>query len=109
MQPEISFSTPQKPLAVNWTVTTCCNYNCLYCFARFPELNGRNPLPLKDMLRIPQLLSEAGCTKLTFVGGEPLLCPILPRLLEVSHDLGLTTMIVTNGMLLDLSFLQKNQ
>lgn len=60
------------------------------------------------MVQIPQLLADAGCEKLTFVGGEPLLCPILPTLLEVTQDLGLTTMIVTNGTLLDLSFLQQN-
>ena len=60
------------------------------------------------MLKIPQLLADAGCEKLTFVGGEPLLCPILPPLLEASKNHGLTTMIVTNGTLLDLEFLQQN-
>jgi len=60
------------------------------------------------MLQIPRLLADAGCEKLTFVGGEPLLCPILPSLLEVSRDHGLTTMIVTNGSLLTQRFLQKN-
>ena len=60
------------------------------------------------MLRIPSLLADAGCEKLTFVGGEPLLCPILPSLLETSKDLDLTTMLVTNGSLLTLSFLQQN-
>ena len=60
------------------------------------------------MLQIPALLADSGCEKLTFVGGEPLLCPILPSLLKTSKELGLTTMIVTNGSLLTSSFLQQN-
>jgi len=60
------------------------------------------------MLQIPQLLADAGCEKLTFVGGEPLLCPMLASLLKTSKDCDLTTMIVTNGSMLNLSFLQQN-
>ena len=60
------------------------------------------------MLQIPTLLADAGCEKLTFVGGEPLLCSILPSLLKTSKELALTTMIVTNGSLLTLGFLQQN-
>ena len=108
MSHESTMSPHQKPEVVNWTITPQCNYHCQYCFARFPELAARKPLPNKLMLRIPQLLAEAGCEKLTFVGGEPFLCSILPKLLEVSHDLGLTTMIVTNGTLLDINFLKRN-
>ncbi len=108
MQHELSYSSPRKPISVNWTITSQCNYQCRYCFARFPELKGRAPLSRSDMLQIPRLLADAGCEKLTFVGGEPLLCPILPSLLEVSRDHGLTTMIVTNGSLLTQRFLQKN-
>ena len=99
----------QIPICVNWTITTQCNYHCKYCFARFPELAHRTPLSFNDMLRIPSLLADAGCEKLTFVGGEPLLCPHLRSLLQASHDLGLTTMIVTNGSLLTDEFLQQNQ
>jgi radical S-adenosyl methionine domain-containing protein 2 len=101
---ELGHTSSLRPISVNWTITTSCNYRCKFCFARFPELTGRDPLPHREMLQIPQLLAEAGCEKLTFVGGEPLLCPILPSLLEVSHDLGLTTMIVTNGSLLTHGF-----
>ena len=101
-------TSSQIPICVNWTVTTQCNYGCKYCFARFPELTGKDPLSSGEMLQIPALLSDAGCEKLTFVGGEPLLCPILPSLLKTSKDVGLTTMIVTNGSLLTLGFLQQN-
>ena len=98
----------RTPLSVNWTVTTNCNYNCRYCFARFPEISGRTSLTSQEMCKIPFLLSEAGCKKITFVGGEPLLSPILPSLLRSSHELGLTTMIVTNGSFLTSVFLEEN-
>lgn len=55
------------------------------------------------------MLYDAGCKKLTFVGGEPLLCPSLPKLLTESKSVGLTTMIVTNGSLLSHRFIQNNQ
>jgi len=54
------------------------------------------------------MLAEAGCKKLTFVGGEPTLNPYLPTLLRIAKDASLTTMIVTNGTTLD-SFLEHNK
>ena len=57
---------------------------------------------------IPSMLHDEGCKKLTFVGGEPLLCPSLPKLLKESKSVGLTTMIVTNGSLLTDRFIAEN-
>ncbi len=94
------------PVAVNWTVTTHCNYHCKYCFARFPELQGRSPLSFGEMKVIPPLLAEAGCEKITFVGGEPLLYPRLQELIRLSHDCGMTTMLGSNGSLLTPDFLK---
>jgi len=101
-----SDDNPAKPCAINWTISTRCNYSCKYCFARFPELKGRQPLPFPTIKKIPGMLAEAGCEKLTFVGGEPTLFPHLPELLRKSHDVGLTTMLVTNGTYLSPNFLQ---
>lgn len=97
---------PDKPVAVNWTITTECNYGCQYCFARFPELTTTPDI--NRMRLIPALLRDAGCEKLTFVGGEPTLCPYLPELLRISKSCGLTTMVVTNGTTLLDGFLDDN-
>ncbi len=96
-----------KPISVNFTVTTRCNYNCKYCFAQFPELADIPPPTFEEMKITIAFLVEAGCEKLTFVGGEPLLCPQLPNLLALAHNLGVTTMIVTNGTLLTRKFLRE--
>lgn len=101
--------TRQSPLCINWTITSNCNYSCKYCFARFPELRNIPGLSLKDQLKIPALLHGAGCEKITFVGGEPLLSPSLPALLKESKDVGMTTMIVTNGSLLTNQFIRQNK
>lgn len=45
-------------------------------------------------------LADAGMEKITFVGGEPLLCPYLGEYLECAKDLGCLTMIVSNGSLI---------
>lgn len=55
---------------------------------------------------ILKMLADAGATKITFVGGEPTLCPYLGELLEAAKDVGLTTCIVSNGTGLTEKFLQ---
>ena len=56
---------------------------------------------------VPEMLAEAGADKITFVGGEPTLCPYLGDLLQVSKDVGLTTCIVSNASGLTESFLDE--
>lgn len=107
-QNTLSESNKQNlPLAVNWHFWPRCNYGCNFCFARFEEIKLSDRLAKDEALLIPKLLSEAGADKLTFVGGEPTLCPYLGDLLEVSKDAGLTTCIVSNGTGLTEEFLNK--
>ena len=54
---------------------------------------------------MPKMLADAGATKITFVGGEPTLCPYLGELLEAAKHAGLTTCIVSNGTGLTEEFL----
>lgn len=81
-----------------------CNLRCTFCFATFnddPSLRAvRSGLSESDARRIIESLRHAGVEKLTFVGGEPTLCPYLPSLLRLARELGLVTALVTNGRLL---------
>jgi radical S-adenosyl methionine domain-containing protein 2 len=86
------------PLSVNWHITKKCNYNCKFCFAKFNDVNGM--LSLDKAIKIPRILSELGCKKINFAGGEPLLYPYLDTLIKESYDCGLKTSIVTNGFYL---------
>ena len=53
------------------------------------------------------MLADAGADKITFVGGEPTLCPYLGDLLAASKDVGLTTCIVSNATGLTEKFLDE--
>ncbi len=98
----------QIPPAVNWHFWPRCNYGCEFCFATFEDIPLSERLAKSDALLIPQLLADAGAEKITFVGGEPTLCPYLDELLEAARKAGLTTCIVTNGTGITREFLQMN-
>ena len=96
------------PPAVNWHFWPWCNYGCTFCFAQFDDLPKIDRLHKEIALRVPRQLAMAGAKKITFVGGEPTMCPYLPALLKASKDVGLTTCIVSNGTGLDEIFLAEN-
>jgi radical S-adenosyl methionine domain-containing protein 2 len=81
-------------LAVNFHVWKPCNYKCKFCFAVFDDVPGR--LTRDQAVRVVELLAPH-CGKITFVGGEPTLCPFLGDLIEAAHGAGLTTCVVSNG------------
>ncbi|MCH8823439.1 MAG: radical SAM protein [Planctomycetes bacterium] len=89
------------PPAVNFHLWKTCNLNCLFCYATFndtPELRKvRGGIKEADAFRIIELLRDEGVEKLTFVGGEPTLCPYLSALLRRSRELGFVNTLVTNG------------
>lgn len=81
--------------AVNFHLWKFCNYKCRFCFARFEDVPGQ--VRRTAALRIVEELASFGCDKLTFVGGEPTLCPFLGELIERAAALGITTSVVSNG------------
>ena len=95
------------PPAVNWHFWPWCNYGCKFCFARFEDIPRADRLPKEIALTVPEMLAESGADKITFVGGEPTLCPFLGDLLQVSKDVGLTTCIVSNASGLTEEFLDE--
>lgn len=95
------------PPAVNWHFWPWCNYGCGFCFATFQDLPASKKMSKENALSIPKLLADAGVRKLTFVGGEPTLCPYLGELLEEAKNVGLTTCIVSNGTGLTTEFLSR--
>lgn len=91
----------QIPPAVNFHLWKPCDLRCSFCYAVFnddPELRAvRGGLAESDARRIVEMLRVAGAEKLTFVGGEPTLCPHLPPLLRQARQLGFVNALVTNG------------
>ena len=97
----------KMPPAVNWHFWPWCNYGCKFCFARFEDIPRADRLPKEIAITVPDMLATAGADKITFVGGEPTLCPYLGDLLAASKDVGLTTCIVTNATGLTEEFLDE--
>jgi radical S-adenosyl methionine domain-containing protein 2 len=59
-----------------------------------------------ETLHMLHLLAEHGVRKITFAGGEPMLCPWLLDLIIEAKSIGLVTSIITNGSRLTAEWLQ---
>lgn len=88
------------PPYVNWELTNRCNMGCPYCFlGEHPE--GILPdLPTDVIKKTIKKLKEGGAKMLNYSGGEPLLRGDVVELIRYGHELGLTTILSTNGILL---------
>jgi len=82
--------------SVNFHLLKACNMRCKFCFATFDDLNAVSQ-DNEQALKIVRALAEYGFRKITFAGGEPTLWKKLPELLQEAKNLGMTTMVVTNG------------
>lgn len=97
-----------KKLSINFHITEKCNMSCKYCFAKYSEQTCKEKsLSLSQYRKIIKQISVQGFSKISFAGGEPLLHPLLPELISYAKELGLTTMLVTNGSLLTESFIER--
>jgi len=100
-----SKSISNRPISVNWHFWPWCNMKCKFCFATFNDV--KKVLPKDTALTVPGMLKDVGTEKITFVGGEPMLCPYLGELLIEAKKQGLATKIVSNGTGFSRNFLNK--
>ncbi len=105
-QKHLNHTNEYFPLvSVNWHLWPRCLNNCKFCFGTFNEI--KSVLTKEEALRIPSVLKSAGTEKLSFTGGEPLLCPHLGDLIIEAKNLDLTTMLITSGSLLTKKFIEE--
>lgn len=98
-----AFQAVEVP-ALNYHLWRPCNMRCAYCFAHFDECIREKARPEVEAARCVDVIrqaAQAGISKITFSGGEPTLCPWLFDAVAESRRLGLTTMVVSNGTLID--------
>lgn len=99
--------------SVNFHLWEPCNMRCKFCFATFKDVKQtilpKGHLPEQKATEVVKKIAAAGFEKITFAGGEPLLCKWLPNLIKTAKQLGMTTMIVTNGSELTDDFLKVNK
>jgi radical SAM family uncharacterized protein len=85
------------PYVSGHKLTYNCNLKCSMC--PFWKRSYKDT-SLQDEKRIIKALYDAGVCLIAFEGGEPLLREDLPEILEYSKALGMSTSIITNGVLL---------
>lgn len=97
--------------SVNYHLWEPCNMKCKFCFATFQDVKQtvlpKGHLSREDSLGVVDALVAAGFDKITFAGGEPTLCKWLDELIVRAKQGGMTTMIVTNGVMLTEAWLAK--
>ena len=96
--------------ALNYHLWRPCNMRCRYCFAGFAECKADSVCRDEELARCYRVIDQAvtvGIRKITFSGGEPLLCPWLYEAVAESKRRGLTTMVVSNGSRIDHAWLEK--
>jgi len=90
--------------SANWHLTTRCNYACKFCFIQNLDSEIRD---LKSAEEILVKLRDIGIDKINFVGGEPLLHPLLFEITKISKDLGFVVSLVSNGYYLNRDSISK--
>lgn len=99
--------------SVNFHLWVPCNMKCKFCFATFQDVKQsilpQGHLDKEEAVKIVKLLADFGFQKITFAGGEPTLCKWLSELIKTAKEAGMTTMIVSNGTLLNNEFLERNK
>ncbi|MGB1017771.1 MAG: viperin family antiviral radical SAM protein [Chitinophagales bacterium] len=99
--------------SINFHLWEPCNMRCKFCFATFQDVKQsilpKGHLPKEDALQLIRQFADFGFEKITFVGGEPTLCPWLDDLIAYAKSLGMVTMLVSNGTRLTSDFLLRNR
>lgn len=87
------------PRHLEVAITANCNLRCIGChYGREFMTGSQLPWPIvRDLLDDAK---AAGFWDVRFYGGEPLLHPDLPKMIEHANRIGLGTYVTTNGMLL---------
>lgn len=96
----LHYSRDKKPVVV-WSVTRRCNLHCGHCYADSHDRDYPGELSYQEGRRLLEQLAEFGVPTVLFSGGEPLLRADVLDLAAVAHDLGMRTVLSSNGTRID--------
>ncbi|NPV60698.1 MAG: radical SAM protein [Actinobacteria bacterium] len=86
------------PYSGSLELTHRCNLSCRHCY-QFAARDGE--MEAGSWIALLEELASLGCLFVSFTGGEPLLRPDLPRLLEAAAGMDYAITVQTNGTLID--------
>ena len=90
----------KKPIVV-WNVSQRCNLRCIHCYSDSDGCAGENDLTTEEGKKLIDDCVAFGCPVLLFSGGEPLMRPDVPDLIDYASGKGIRVVISTNGTLID--------
>lgn len=96
----VESAAEKKPIVV-WNVSQRCNLRCIHCYSDSDGCAGTNDLTTEEGKRLIDDVVAFGCPVLLFSGGEPLMRPDVPDLIEYASSKGIRVVISTNGTLID--------
>ncbi len=83
------------------SLTSNCNFNCVFCPPRGEQYGMSNgDFNIDKVCALLDILSDMGFCRIRLTGGEPFLYPHLRQCIEHASELGLDVNINTNGALL---------
>jgi len=89
----------RRPIVV-WNATRTCNLSCIHCYSDSSNKRYPNELTTAEAKKMLASLARFKVPVLLFSGGEPLLRRDLFQLNSFAKDLGLRTVLSTNGTLI---------
>jgi len=96
----LHFAVDKRPVVV-WNMTRQCNLYCMHCYATASSKPMPGELTTEEGFRLIDQLADFEVPSILFSGGEPLMREDLFELAEYARQLGLRTVLSTNGTLID--------
>ncbi len=86
----------QQPIHATFYITTRCNLRCRHCYIN----NYTSEMPSSVALDVVDALAAIGTSRLSLLGGEPLVRGDLEHLVHQASSRGIRPLIGTNGTLM---------
>ncbi len=86
---------------VSFPITKICNFRCVYCGSGGESTaSDEDYFKLSEIKRLTEMAIKAGVKKFRITGGEPFVHPQIFDILDYFGELGLFTLVNTNGSLI---------
>ena len=92
-------ASERRPIVV-WNITRLCNLKCVHCYNDSGPDKKCNDATNEEAKAVLDDLTQFGVPSVLFSGGEPLMRQDLFDLIGYAGDIGLRTVISTNGTLI---------
>ena len=83
----------------NILITTVCNANCSFCFARENAQESQKFIDLDDLNDRIDFIQSSGLSQIRLIGGEPTLHPKFQEIVSRIRSTGLDLILFSNGFI----------